>query len=125
VGYHLLAEVVMALHGAVLIFLVVGGFLAWRWPWVIWLHLAMATWGFSTVVFRLNCPLTYVEDWARRRAGEQGLTSGFIDQYLTGVIYPERLTGLVQALVAAVVLASWVGLAVRRRRHVRDARVGS
>lgn len=115
----------MALHGAVLVFLVVGGFIAWRWPRVIWLHLAMATWGFSTVVFRLNCPLTYVEDWARHRAGEQGLAAGFIDQYLTGVIYPERLTGLVQALVAAVVLASWVGLAVRRRRHVRDAHAGS
>lgn len=116
VGYGVLATATMLLHFAVLAYLVVGGFLAWRWRWAIGPHLAMAAWGFSSVAFGLNCPLTYVEDWARRRAGGSGLATGFIDHYLTNVIYPGRYVAVAQAVVAAVVLTSWVGVVRRWRR---------
>jgi len=119
VGYGVLATATMVLHFAVLAYLVVGGFLAWRWRWSIVPHVAMAAWGLSSVAFGLNCPLTYVEDWARRSAGEASLTTGFIDHYLTNVIYPGRYVSVVQAIVAAVVLASWVGVARHWRRPGR------
>ncbi len=115
VGYRLLTTLVLALHFAYVAYLVVGGFLAWRWPRTIWLHLAAAAWGFLVVAAQLICPLTYAEDWARRRAGEDGLTRGFIDRYIEGVLYPEHYTGLVQALAATTVLASWLGFAMLRR----------
>ena len=118
-GYRVLADVTMVVHFAFLVFVVTGGFLAWRWPRAIWPHLAAAVWGLSTVVFRLNCPLTWVEDQARERAGNAGLSRGFIDTYLTGVVYPGRYTGLIQALAAAAVLISWVGVARRTRRRRR------
>jgi Protein of Unknown function (DUF2784) len=41
--------------------------------------LAAPGWGLVTVVYHLNRPLTFLEDRARRRAGEPGLTAGFID----------------------------------------------
>jgi hypothetical protein len=117
-----LADVTMVVHFAFLAYVVAGGFLAWRWPWAIWPHLALAGWGLSTIVFRLNCPLTYVEDWARRRVGERGLGGGFIDHYLTGVVYPERYAGLIQLLAAITVAVSWTGALIGwRRRLGQDA----
>ncbi|MBO3736859.1 DUF2784 domain-containing protein [Actinoplanes flavus] len=114
-GYRILAETTMAVHFLFIAFVVLGGFLAWRWPKVVWLHLLAAGWGLCIVLFGLNCPLTHVEDWARERTGEAGLSRGFIDTYLTGVIYPERYLDEVRLLIAAVVVLSYA-VAVRRWR---------
>lgn len=119
VGYRVLADATVLVHFAFLAYVVGGGFLAWRWPKLIWPHLALAGWGFSTVVFGLHCPLTYLEDWARRQAGQPGLSHGFIDHYITGVIYPAKYKGLAQAAAAGAVLVSWVGFAVRQQRARR------
>jgi hypothetical protein len=121
VGYRLLTTLILALHFGYLVFVVFGGFLAWRWPRVIWLHLAAAAWGLAVVVGRLRCPLTDAEDWSRRRAGEAGLTAGFIDRYIEGVLYPERYTVLMHALAATAVVISWAGgyALYRRRRRAR------
>jgi hypothetical protein len=121
VGYRLLATLILAMHFGYLAYLVLGGFLAWRWPRTVWLHLLAAGWGAMIVAADLvagglTCPLTYAEDWARRRAGDAGLATGFIDRYLEGVIYPERFAAAAQAFAATAVLVSWVGLGLRRRR---------
>jgi hypothetical protein len=115
-GYRVLAETTMVIHFAVLVFLLLGGFLAWRWRPVIWPHLAIAAWGLTSTVFVWSCPLTILENWARHRAGEAGLTSGFIDTYLTGVVYPERYTTQIQLGIGAIVVVSWAGFLLRRRR---------
>ena len=113
-GYRVLADSVMLVHFGFLAFVVFGGFLSWRWPRLIWVHLAAASWGLATVVFSIRCPLTDVEDWARERAGEARLSgTGFIDHYIENVLYPERYTALLQALAAATVLVSWVGYVLR------------
>jgi len=125
VAYRLLADTVMVVHFAFLGYVLAGGFLAWRWPRAIWPHLLLAGWGGGAIVFRLNCPLTWLEDRARRRAGGPGLPDGFVDHYLTGVLYPRRLAGLVLLLVVLVVAVSWSGalvLLVRRRRDGHPAR---
>ena len=113
--YGVLADAVVVLHFAFLAFVVAGGLLAWRWPWLIWPHLVAAGWGALIIVFSINCPLTFLEDEFRARAGEPELAGGFIDTYVEGVIYPERYVAEVRVLVAVVVLASWLGF-VRRRR---------
>jgi hypothetical protein len=113
-GYRMLIPVILAVHYAYLGYLVVGGFLAWRWPGTFWLHLLAAAWGLAVVALRLDCPLTYAEDWARRRAGEPPLTRGFIDRYVEGVLFPRQFSGAVAVLVALLVLVSWAVLAQRR-----------
>jgi hypothetical protein len=120
-GYRVLAETTMVVHFAVLVYLLLGGFLAWRWTAAVWPHLAIAAWGLTSTVFVWPCPLTMLEDWSRRRAGEAGLRTGFIDTYLTGVVYPERYTTQIQIAIGAVVVASWIGVAVRRRTQERAA----
>jgi Protein of Unknown function (DUF2784) len=122
-AYKLLADATMVVHFAFLAYVVAGGFLAWRWPRGIWPHLLAAGWGLSTLVFRLNCPLTWLEDWSRRKAGGSGLSNGFIDTYLTGIVYPERYTRLLQSLAAAVVAVSWVGLFMRQPPTIEAASV--
>jgi hypothetical protein len=119
-AYHVLAGATMVLHFAFLAFVVAGGFLAWRWPKAIWPHLTAAGWGFATAAFRLHCPLTWLEDWARQHAGGPALRHGFIDTYLTGIIYPERYTSLLQLLVGVVVTVSWIGALLRAadRHHI-------
>ncbi|WP_330180570.1 DUF2784 domain-containing protein [Nocardia sp. NBC_01503] len=118
--YRLLADLTAGAHFLFVGYVVFGGFLAWRWPRTIWPHLAAFAWGFSTILFGFECPLTNLENWARHRAGDPGLPStGFIAHYITGVLYPSGAVDLVRVLVAVCVLISWAGLAVRGRRAVR------
>lgn len=112
-----LADAVVVLHFAFLAFVVGGGLLAWRWPWLIWPHLGAAAWGAVIVVFSVNCPLTHVENVLRARDGEPELAGGFIDTYVEGVLYPARFVNEARGLAAAVVLASWLGFVLRRRRR--------
>ena len=108
----------MLAHFGFLVFLTVGGFLAWRWPRVLVAHAAAAVWGALSVLAGVDCPLTAWEDALRRRGGEQGLPAGFIDTYLTGVVYPREDLLAAQLLVAVLVAVSWLGLAFRRRIRV-------
>lgn len=112
----MLADVTMLAHFAFLVYLAVGGFIAWRWPRTIVLHLAVVSWGMLIVVFNLTCPLTGPEDYFRTKAGQGGLPGGFIDTYIDGVIYPAQYVNHVRALVALIVLISWIGLVIRLRR---------
>jgi hypothetical protein len=113
-----LVTVVLAAHFGYLAYLLLGGFLAWRWPVAIWPHLAAVGWGIAIVLGAVNCPLTWAEDWARRRAGQGPLTQGFVDRFLDGVIYPERYVNLVRAALALVVVGSWVGAYVLWRSRL-------
>ncbi|WP_219420084.1 DUF2784 domain-containing protein [Pseudonocardia nigra] len=116
-GYQLLADAVMLVHFGFLAYVALGGFLAWRRPWAIVPHAAAAAWGLVSATIGIECPLTAWEDAARQQAGERGLPRGFIDTYLTGVVYPADRLLEAQLLVAALVVVSWVGFALRARRR--------
>ena len=113
-----LVSAILVVHFGYLAFVVVGGFLAWRWPRVFWVHLAAAAWGLAVVGIPLRCPLTTAENWARRQAGQTEQSAGFIDRYIEGVLYPQRFTLVLQVLVGVTVVGSWVG-AYLYRRHLR------
>ncbi|GAA3166738.1 DUF2784 domain-containing protein [Planomonospora alba] len=114
----------MVVHFLFLVFMAVGGFLAWRWPRLIAAHLAAAAWGVVSVATGVECPLTVAEDWGRRTAGERGLPpEGFIDHYIEGVIYPEEHTTVARLAVALLVAVSWIGyVRLIRRRKARTVR---
>jgi hypothetical protein len=104
-----LAESVMVLHFAVLAFLLVGGFFAWRWRGVIYPHLAIGLWALLSLSFPITCPLTVWENFFRARAGLPVLETGFIDHYIDGVLYPESASVMVQLVLGTLVIMSWVG----------------
>jgi hypothetical protein len=113
-GYRILASAALAVHFGYLGYVVLGGFLAWRWPRMTWPHLVAAAWGLVVVTLPAACPLTALEDWARVRSGQDRSSRGFVDRFFEGVLYPERYARLMQALAVAVVLVSYVGLLWRR-----------
>src|SRR5688572_316481 len=119
--YRLVADVAMVAHFSFLAYLVVGGFVAWQWPRTMWTHIAAVAYGLLNVLIGWPCPLTHVENWGLARAGEATLPgAGFIDHYIAGVVYPQEHEALAQALVAVVVLTSWIGLVSRRRRAHKE-----
>lgn len=107
--YRVLGTGVLVVHFAYLAYVVFGGFLTWRWPKAIWPHLAAVGWAVLVVAASLECPLTWAEDWARRRSGQAPLSGGFIDTYVENVVYPARYLQEVRGLAALLVLTSWVG----------------
>jgi uncharacterized protein DUF2784 len=124
VGYQWLVLAILTLHFGYIAYLILGGFLAWRWPKAIWPHLAATVWAVLIVVQWVDCPLTWAEGWARGRAGQTVPTTGFVDRYLTNVIYPARYLNEVRLAVAIVVAVSWA-VAWRRWRARRMARAAA
>ena len=114
-----LADGVLILHLVFIIFVVLGGWLvAWR-PKLIWLHLPVVAWGIWIEFSGSICPLTPLENWLRDRGGETGYSGGFIEHYLTDVIYPQGLTRGMQILLGVFVIAvnlAAYGLLWHRRR---------
>jgi hypothetical protein len=123
-GYRLLADLVMLLHGALLVFFVIGGFLAWRWVRLIWVHLAIVVWNVTIVVLDFGGPVTAVEKWARREGGEAVYGGGYIAHYLDGPVWPQGYTWMAERIGFVLVLTSYAGLIViqlrRRRRTSRE-----
>ena len=117
--YRVLADLVMIVHGAMLIFFVIGGFLAWRWPRVAWAHLTIAGWNLLIVLLDFNCPVTALEKELRRRGGEQPYGGGYIQHYVDGVVYPAGYTWLAEIIGFTLLVFSYSVLVVRmvsRRR---------
>ena len=119
VSYEAVAYAAVALHFAFLALGILGGFAAWRWPWLIWPQAAAAVWLLLVVAAGLPCPLTWVEDRARAEAGLPAHPGGFLDSHAAGVFYPRGHERAAQIVVAALVLSSWAGLLVVRRRRRR------
>lgn len=102
--YRLLADATMIVHLAFVAFVVLGGLLALRWRWVMWLHLPAAVWGVLIELRGWTCPLTPLENHFRRLGGESGYSSGFIERYLEPVIYPPGLSVPTQLVLAGIVV---------------------
>ncbi len=91
VVYAVLVVLTAAAHFTFVAYMVLGGFLAVRWPRTIWVHIPVVIWGIAIELINFVCPLTGLERWARPKAGMAPLDpDGFIDHYLTGVAYPDR-----------------------------------
>jgi hypothetical protein len=102
--YPLLADLVLIVHLAFVIFVLCGGLLVLKWRWIAWLHLPAAIWGAVVEFTGWICPLTPLENWLRAQGGEASYRSDFIAQYLLPVLYPEGLTQDLQWLLGTVVI---------------------
>ncbi|TDO54871.1 uncharacterized protein DUF2784 [Kribbella sp. VKM Ac-2527] len=122
-GYRFLGDVMMVLHGAFLLFFVIGGFLAWKWPKLIWVHLGIVVWNLTIVILDFDCPFTGTEKYFRREGGEAVYEGGYINHYLDGTIWPEGETPTAEKVGFALVIIGYIGYFVARRR--RRQRVGT
>jgi uncharacterized membrane protein len=119
--YRLLADCLVLVHLAFVVFVVAGGFLVlWR-PSFRWIHLPAAVWGALVEFTGWICPLTPWEQALRVKAGLVGYTGGFIEHYILPVLYPQGLTPGVQVALGFLVIG--VNVAIYAFVGYRQARL--
>jgi hypothetical protein len=120
--YGLLADGVLLVHLAFVVFAVCGGFWALRQRWVVWLHLPALAWGVWVEWSGSICPLTPLENELLRRAGLSGYGGDFIGHYLVPLLYPADLSRAVQWFLGGMLLAvnilayGWLWRRLKRRK---------
>jgi len=102
--YQLLADLVLIVHLAFVVFVLCGGLLVLKWRWVAWLHLPAALWGAVVEFTGWICPLTPLENWLRAQGGAVGDEYDFTARYLLPILYPGDLTRDLQFLLGTVVV---------------------
>lgn len=101
----MLAELVVLLHIAFVLFAVLGGLLVcWRRR-VIWAHIPAALWAVWIECMGWTCPLTPLENRLRAKGGETGYTDSFIEHHLLPLLYPAHLTRNLQVVLGVCVIA--------------------
>lgn len=129
--YQLLADLVLALHVAIVAFVVgglaivvAGNLLAWRWvnAWGFRLaHLAAIGIVVAQAWVGAVCPLTSLEAWLRTQAHDTPYTTSFVAHWLQRLLYyeaPSWVFTLAYSLFGAIVAATWWYFPPRR--HAGD-----
>jgi hypothetical protein len=134
--YQLLADLVLALHLAIVAFVIVGlvlviagNLLHWSWVNNLWFRLAHLG-AIALVVleswFGITCPLTTLEMWFRVKAHSAAYSGGFIEHWFQRLLYyeaPAWVFTLVYTLFGLLVAATWWYFppTSARRFHERNA----
>jgi hypothetical protein len=123
-AFRLVADLVLALHFAFIVFAVLGALFAMRWPRAPLLHLPALVWAAWVELSGGVCPLTPLESRLRRAAGDSGYSGSFVEHYLGSLVYPPGLTHSGKLWLAAallflnLLLYGYVLLRRSRRRRV-------
>jgi hypothetical protein len=129
VPYQLLADVVLAIHFAVVLF-VIGGLAAivignrCGWPfvngwWFRGAHLAAIAVVVAQAWLGIVCPLTTLESALRVKAGGAGYETSFIEHWVTKLLYydaPAWVFAAAYTLFGLAVVAAWWRYPPRRMR---------
>ena len=99
-----LADAVLILHLAFIVFVALGGLLVLRWPRLAWVHVPAVIWGALIEFSGSVCPLTPLEVALRQQAGQAGYAGGFIEHYVAGLIYPGGISRGLQLFLGLFVL---------------------
>jgi len=98
--YQVMADGVVVLHLAFIVFVLLGGLLVLRWRWWVWVHLPAVGWAVMIELAGWICPLTPLENWLLERGNQVTYHSGFIEQYILPLVYPALLTRQLQIVLA-------------------------
>jgi hypothetical protein len=129
VRYEFLADAVLAIHFAIVLFvigglaaIVAGNLYGWRFVngWTFRLtHLGAIGVVVAQSWLGVVCPLTTLESWLRAQAGEAAYETSFIAHWLTQLLFYEAPAWVFTAaytLFGAAVALAWWRFPARRRR---------
>jgi hypothetical protein len=123
--YAFAAALVVVAHVAFIAFVLVGGFIAWRWPRLLWAHVPALALTVMFFAFGADCPLTNLEKYLRREAGEPVYRDGFIAHYLLPGV-PDGVRGVVLPVaVVTVTSIAYAGWMRRARPSSRSSGAGA
>lgn len=134
---QLLADVVLVLHFAIVLFvvgglvlIVIGNLHHWNWVSALWfrlLHLAAIVVVAAEAWFGITCPLTTLEMWLRVQSGAAASTysESFIGHWLQRLLYysaPPWVFVVAYSLFALLVIAVWFRFPPNVRRRTSAQR---
>jgi hypothetical protein len=118
--YRILADVVLTIHFALVVFVVsglvlvvVGNRCGWSWVnrwWFRLAHLAAIAVVVAQAWLGIVCPLTTLESWLRVQAGEAAYETSFIEHWLTRILFYEAPASVFTAaytVFGLAVVAAW------------------
>jgi len=133
--FRLLADAVLILHFAIVLFVVgglvliiVGNFSGWRWVNALWfrlLHLAAIAIVVAESWLGITCPLTTLEMWLRAQSGAASAinySESFIGYWLQRLLFysaPPWVFVLTYTVFGALVIAVWFRFPPEFRRRNR------
>jgi hypothetical protein len=116
-GYEILAGTTLALHLAFITWVLFGWLVTPGRRWLRGLHVGSVLYGAFIMASPWACPLTYAENYFKRRAGLDPYADPFLIHYLEALVYPEANQTLL-SVSAVVVCLGILGIYVFRfRRH--------
>lgn len=131
-AYQHLADGVLAVHVAVvafvvigLVLIVVGNVFNWRWANALWFRVAHLS-AIAIVVAEswlgITCPLTTLEAWLRSKAHQDSYSGSFIEHWLTQILFfdaPAWVFTLAYSVFGILVVLSWWKFPPRRQGRDR------
>jgi polyferredoxin len=127
---RLLADAVLVLHAAFILFVVVGLLLVVagnlrHWRWVDSLRFRLAHLAAISIVVAeawlgIACPFTTLEMWLRSQAGAPVYGGGFIEHWLQKLLYydaPPWVFALLYSAFGLLVMATWWYFPPRSKRR--------
>jgi hypothetical protein len=119
-AYRLLADAVLAVHVALVLFVVgglvlvvLGNWLKWMWVnrwWFRLAHLAAIAVVVAEAWIGLVCPLTTLEMWLRKQGRDATYTGSFIEHWLQRLLYydaPGWVFTTAYSVFGLAVIAAW------------------
>jgi hypothetical protein len=123
--YARAADLVVIAHFALIGFVLVGGFVAWRWPRLLWAHAPAVALTVVLFAFGADCPLTDLEKHLRHEAGEPVYRDGFVAHYLLPGV-PDGIRGVVlPVVVVTLTVIAYAGCLRRAGRSNRAREVAA
>jgi hypothetical protein len=126
--YQFLADAVLVLHVAIVLFvvgglvlIVLGNLRAWAWVnawWFRLVHLATIGVVVAEAWWGVVCPLTTLEMWLRQQAQGRTYSGSFIEHWLQALLFwqaPPWVFTAAYSLFALAVVAAWWRFPPRRR----------
>ncbi|HEY4139640.1 MAG TPA: DUF2784 domain-containing protein [Casimicrobiaceae bacterium] len=119
---RVLADAVVVVHLAFIVFVMAGGAAVILWPRLAWLHLPAVIWATYVELTSTICPLTPLENLLRSRAGQSEYQGDFVEHHVLPIIYPPGLTPQAQTILGiVVVVVNVVFYAIAWRRAGRGS----
>lgn len=118
--YRLLADFTFVAHLCFVLFVIFGGAAVFYRRFIMFFHLPALLWGILIEFFQLPCPLTSLENQLRRLGGEAGYSGGFIEHYISAILYPS-ITAQTQIFFGAALISFNLlvyALVLRRRNRI-------
>ena len=133
--YQLLADLVLSLHFAIVLFvvgglavIVLGSRRGWRIAGALWfrlVHLAAIAAVVAQAWLGVVCPLTTLEMWLRTKARDSTYSGSFIEHWVHRLMYfdaPPWVFAIAYSLFGLAVLAAWWYFPPKSGRRLRDTR---